>query len=37
MTIAWSVIKHLYPEASEPLQLSIGYTKKGQYHFELAQ
>jgi len=35
---AWSVIKHLYPEADIPLiQMSIDYTKSGQYHFELAQ
>ncbi|TRX30859.1 4,5-DOPA dioxygenase extradiol [Flavobacterium sp. ZT3R18] len=35
---AWSVIKHLYPDADIPvIQLSIDYTKSGQYHFELAQ
>lgn len=35
---AWSVIKHLYPEANIPvIQLSIDYTKPAQYHFELAQ
>lgn len=35
---AWSVIKHLYPEANVPvIQLSIDYTKSGEYHFELAQ
>ena len=35
---AWSVIKHLFPEANVPvIQLSIDYTKSGQYHFELAQ
>jgi 4,5-DOPA dioxygenase extradiol len=35
---AWSVIKHLYPKANVPvIQLSIDYTKSGQYHFELAQ
>ncbi|MFE3867708.1 4,5-DOPA dioxygenase extradiol [Flavobacterium sp. LS2P90] len=35
---AWSVIKHLYPEANIPvIQLSIDYTKSGQYHFDLAQ
>ncbi|CAM4021785.1 4,5-DOPA dioxygenase extradiol [Flavobacterium sinopsychrotolerans] len=35
---AWSVIKHLYPEANFPvIQLSIDYTKSGQYHFDLAQ
>lgn len=34
---AWSVIKHLYPEANIPvIQLSIDYTKNGEYHFELA-
>jgi 4,5-DOPA dioxygenase extradiol len=35
---AWSVIKHLYPDADIPvIQMSIDYTKPGQYHFELAQ
>ncbi len=35
---AWSVIKHLYPEANIPvIQLSIDYTQPAQYHFELAQ
>jgi 4,5-DOPA dioxygenase extradiol len=35
---AWSVIKHLYPNADVPvIQMSIDYTKSGQYHFELAQ
>jgi len=35
---AWSVIKHMYPEADIPvIQLSIDYTKPPQYHFDLAQ
>lgn len=35
---AWSVIKHLYPDANIPvIQLSIDYTKPAQYHYELAQ
>jgi 4,5-DOPA dioxygenase extradiol len=35
---AWSVIKHLYPDANIPvIQMSIDYTKSGQYHFDLAQ
>lgn len=34
---AWSVIKHLYPNADIPvIQLSIDYTKPALYHFELA-
>ncbi len=35
---AWSVIKHLYPEANIPVvQLSIDYTKSARQHFELSQ
>ncbi|SHJ20223.1 4,5-DOPA-extradiol-dioxygenase [Flavobacterium terrae] len=35
---AWSVIKHLYPNADIPvIQLSIDYTKPAEYHYELAQ
>lgn len=35
---AWSVIKHLYPDADIPvIQLSIDYSKPAQYHYELAQ
>ena len=35
---AWSVIKHLYPEANIPvIQMSIDYSLTGQAHFELAQ
>lgn len=34
---AWTVVRHMYPDASIPvLQLSIDYTKDGQYHYELA-
>jgi 4,5-DOPA dioxygenase extradiol len=35
---AWSVIKHLYPDANIPvIQLSIDYTLSGLQHYELAQ
>lgn len=35
---AWSVIKHLYPNADIPIiQISIDYSKPPIYHFELAQ
>lgn len=35
---AWSVIKHLYPEANIPvIQLSIDYTQPAHYHFDLAK
>jgi len=35
---AWTVIRHMYPEAQIPvLQLSIDYTKGAKYHYELAQ
>lgn len=35
---AWSVIKHLYPEANVPvIQLSIDYSQPAQYHFDLAK
>lgn len=33
---AWSVIKHLYPEADVPVvEMSIDFTRNPQYHFEL--
>jgi len=35
---AWSVIKHLYPNADVPVvQMSIDYTKPPQYHYDLAR
>lgn len=35
---AWSVVKHMYPEADVPvIQLSLDYNKSPQYHYELAQ
>lgn len=35
---AWTVVRRMYPEANIPvLQLSIDYTKKPQYHFDLAK
>lgn len=34
---AWSVIKHIYPEANVPVvQLSIDYFKPPEYHYQLA-
>ncbi|MGY5356107.1 4,5-DOPA-extradiol-dioxygenase [Wenyingzhuangia sp. IMCC45467] len=34
---AWSVIKHMYPDANVPvIQMSIDYSKPAQYHYELA-
>jgi 4,5-DOPA dioxygenase extradiol len=34
---AWTVVRHMYPEANIPvLQLSIDYTKDAAYHFALA-
>ncbi len=34
---AWSVIKHIYPDADVPVvQLSLDYTKGAQYHYNLA-
>jgi len=35
---AWSVIKHLYPDANVPvIQLSLDYQQSPQYHYELAK
>lgn len=35
---AWSVIKHLYPNADVPvIQMSLDYNQTPQYHYELAQ
>ena len=35
---AWSVIKHMYPNANIPIiQLSLDYSKPPQYHYELAK
>ena len=35
---AWSVIRHLYPNAEIPvIQLSIDYSRPPQYHFDLAK
>jgi len=35
---AWTVIRHMYPEANIPvLQLSIDYTKDANYHYNLAK
>jgi 4,5-DOPA dioxygenase extradiol len=35
---AWSVVKHLYPNADVPvIQMSLDYTKSPQYHYELAK
>lgn len=35
---AWSVIKHLYPEADVPvIQMSLDYRQSPKYHYELAQ
>jgi 4,5-DOPA dioxygenase extradiol len=35
---AWSVIKHMYPEADVPVvQMSLDYSKPPQYHYELAK
>ena len=35
---AWSVLKHMYPEADIPvIQMSLDYTRKPQFHYELAR
>lgn len=35
---AWTIVRHMYPDASIPvLQLSIDYTKGPQYHYDLAK
>lgn len=35
---AWSVIKHLYPNADVPvIQMSLDYTRTPRYHYELGQ
>jgi 4,5-DOPA dioxygenase extradiol len=35
---AWTVVRHMYPEAKIPvLQLSIDFTKGPQYHYDLAR
>lgn len=35
---AWSVIKHMYPEADVPvIQMSLDYTKSPMWHYELAK
>lgn len=35
---AWSVIKHLYPQADVPvIQMSIDYTQSAQHHYDLAK
>ncbi|HMQ47217.1 MAG TPA: 4,5-DOPA dioxygenase extradiol [Saprospiraceae bacterium] len=35
---AWSVIKHLYPDADVPvIQMSLDYSQRPQYHYELAK
>ena len=35
---AWSVIKHMYPDADVPvIEMSLDYNKSPQYHYELAK